>query len=100
MLQCSDDSIYVGITNNLVRRVEEHDYGLVKTCFTFKRRPLELIYFEMFNDVEAAIDFEKKIKKWSKGKKLALARRNFGNLRELSECKNNSNSRYFKDDLD
>lgn len=100
MLNCSDNSIYVGFTNNIDRRLEEHKYGIIKTCFTFKRRPLKLIFYQKFEDAKRAIDFEKKLKKWSRAKKLALAEGNFKTLRELSTCKNNSNSIYFNDNSD
>lgn len=94
ILKCSDDLLYVGITNNLERRFEEHQKGLNKTCFTFKRRPLELIFNQVFNDVEQAIYFEKKIKKWSSKKKLALANKNFDMIEILSECRNVTHHKY------
>ncbi len=68
ILLCSDGLTYTGITNNLTRRMEEHEMGLNKTSFTYKRRPLQLIFHQEFNYVEQAIYFEKKIKKmeWQK----------------------------------
>ena len=97
ILKCSDDLLYVGITNNLERRFEEHQEGLNKTCFTFKRRPLELIFSQVFNDVEQAIYFEKKIKKWSSKKKLALANENYNMIEILSECRNATHHKYKPD---
>ncbi len=88
ILECADRFLYTGITNNVARRFVEHQQGLNKTCFTFKRRPLKLIFYQEFNDVNQAIFFEKKIKKWSRSKKLALANSNFDTLQILSECKN------------
>ena len=84
ILKCSDDLLYTGITNNIERRFEEHQRGLNKCCFTFKRRPLELIFNQVFNDIEQAIYFEKKIKKWSAKKKLALANDDFNMIEVLS----------------
>ena len=52
ILKCSDSLLYVGVTNNLERRFLEHQKGLNKNCFTFKRRPLELIFNQVFNDIE------------------------------------------------
>ena len=52
ILKCSDGLTYTGLTNNLERRYQEHQKGLNKTCFTFKRRPVELIFRQEFNDVE------------------------------------------------
>ena len=60
ILQCSDDLTYTGVTNNVARRFEEHQKGLNKNCFTYKRRPLKLIFQQEFNNIEHAINFEKK----------------------------------------
>ncbi len=92
ILLCSDGLTYTGITNSISRRFEEHQKGLNKTCFTYKRRPLELIFHQEFNDVIQAIFFEKKIKKWSAKKKLALANNEFDLLQILAECRNASHS--------
>ena len=94
ILKCSDGLTYTGITNNISRRFEEHQNGLNKNCFTFKRRPLELIFHQEFNDVNQAIYFEKKIKKWSGKKKQALANENFDLLEILAECRNATHSKY------
>jgi putative endonuclease len=94
ILLCSDKLTYTGVTNNLSRRIEEHEKGLNKDCFTYKRRPVQLIFQQEFNDVEQAIYFEKKIKKWSKQKKLALANNEFDILQILSECRNATHSKY------
>lgn len=72
ILLCSDGLTYTGFTNNISRRLEEHQLGCNKSCFTYKRRPVELIFHQEFNDVEHAIYFGKKMKKWSGKKKLAL----------------------------
>jgi len=94
ILKCSDALTYTGVTNNISRRFEEHQNGLNKNCFTFKRRPLELIFYQEFNDVNQAIYFEKKIKNWSANKKLALANENFDMLQILAECRNATHSKY------
>ena len=94
ILKCSDELTYTGITNNISRRFEEHQRGLNKNCFTFKRRPLELIFYQEFSDINQAIYFEKKIKKWSGKKKLALANGNFDVLQILAECRNATHSKY------
>ncbi|MBT8257370.1 MAG: GIY-YIG nuclease family protein [Bacteroidia bacterium] len=93
ILHCSDSLTYTGITNNLSRRMEEHQKGLNKSCFTYKRRPLKLIFQQEFNDVDQAIYFEKKIKNWSGKKKIALANGDFDLLKLLAQCRNESHSR-------
>lgn len=94
ILKCSDGLLYTGVTNNLERRFLEHEKGKNENCFTFKRRPLELIFNQDFNNVEQAIYFEKKIKNWSSKKKLALANEDFDLLQILSECRNATHSKY------
>ena len=94
ILKCADGLTYTGITNDISRRLDEHEKGLNKNCFTYKRRPLELIFHQEFNDIEQAIYFEKKIKNWSGKKKLALANDDFDMLQILAECRNASHSKY------
>lgn len=94
ILKCSDGLTYTGITNDISRRFEEHQKGLNKNSFTFKRRPILLIFKQEFNDVNQAICFEKKIKKWSGKKKLALANGDFYMIQILSECRNETHSKY------
>lgn len=94
ILRCSDELLYTGITNDVERRFEEHQKGLNRNCFTFKRRPLELMFNQVFNDVEKAIYFEKKIKKWSNSKKIALANGDYDMLEILSECRNATHHKY------
>lgn len=91
---CSDGLTYTGVTNNIVRRLEEHQKGLNESCFTYKRRPVKLIFSQEFNDISQAIYFEKKIKKWSAKKKVALANGQFDLLQILSECRNSTHSKY------
>lgn len=97
ILQCNDGLTYTGITNNISRRFTEHQKGLNKECFTYKRRPVELIFHQGFNDAVQAIYFEKKIKKWSGKKKLALANGELDMLRILAECRNATHSDYRPD---
>lgn len=94
ILLCHDGLTYTGITNNLDRRLKEHQMGLNKTCFTYIRRPVKLIFQQEFNDVIQAIHFGKKIKKWSGKKKLALANGQFNLLKILAECRNDTHSNY------
>lgn len=94
ILKCSDGLLYTGMTNDIERRFDEHQKGLNKSSFTFKRRPLELIFHQDFNDIEQAIYFEKKIKKWSSKKKLALANEDYDMLEILSECRNATHYKY------
>jgi putative endonuclease len=73
MLLCADDSYYIGVTNDLQRRIGEHEYGWDPKCYTHERRPVRLVYPSDFQRVEQAIAWEKQIKGWSRAKKAALA---------------------------
>ncbi len=72
MLRCADKSIYVGHTDELETRIAEHHQGIAST-YTAARRPLVLIWTEMFPSRDRAFVAERRIKKWSRAKKLALA---------------------------
>jgi putative endonuclease len=72
ILLCSDNSYYTGITNDLERRMDEHDNGVNPTCYTCKRRPLKLVFNERFTEVMQAIAFEKQVKGWNRKKKEAI----------------------------
>ncbi len=97
ILKCNDGLLYTGLTNNLSRRLEEHQLGKNKTSFTFKRRPVTLIWYQMFNDIAQAILIEKQIKKWSSKKKWALANDDEKMLKILAECRNASHYTYKPD---
>ena len=88
ILKCSDNTYYTGITNNPERRLKQHEKGLKKDSYTSSRRPVELVYCELFTDFNLAIAWEKKIKNWSKAKKEALIQQNWSNLKLHAECKN------------
>jgi putative endonuclease len=63
--------IYVGVTNNLERRVYEHKHKLI-SGFTSEYNITRLVFFEITSDVVAAIAREKQIKGWLRSKKIAL----------------------------
>lgn len=96
MLECSDNSYYTGITSNLEKRLYEHHKGLDLSCYTYKRRPLNLVFHEIFNNPYDAINAEKQIKGWSRKKKEALINKDFKLLKELAACKNETTHLNFK----
>ena len=93
IVECSDETLYTGLTNNLDRRLKEHNYGLNDNSYTSKRRPVKLIWHQEFMQFAQAEYFEKKIKKWSRLKKLALTKEDYDVLPLLAECKNESHSK-------
>ncbi|WP_456420924.1 GIY-YIG nuclease family protein [Lutibacter sp.] len=64
-------TLYIGITNNLQRRVYEHKVG-IKKGFTEKYGVTRLMYFETFQNVNEAISREKNLKKWKRNWKIRL----------------------------
>ena len=65
-------AIYVGITNNLLRRVHEHKSDVLPDSHTAKYGIHKLVYFEQTGDVKSALEREKQIKSWSRAKKNRL----------------------------
>lgn len=88
ILQCNDDTYYTGVTNNIERRMEEHQLGKDPDSYVASRRPVRLVYSCPFANVVQAIAWEKKVKDWSRKKKEALIRGDFEALPELSRCTN------------
>lgn len=88
IVNCKDDSYYTGVTNNVEKRVVEHNYGLDKKSYTYSCRPVNLVFSQEFIDPNEAIRFEKQVKGWSRAKKEALIDGNFEKLVKLSNRKN------------
>ena len=88
ILNCSDNSYYTGVTNNLTRRLKEHQSGYNETAYTYDKRPVKMVFAEVFTNPKKAIAFEKQLKGWSRSKKEALIDKNWDKLKKLAECKN------------
>ncbi len=87
ILHCSDNTYYTGITSNLSKRFADHQRGKHKNSYTNSRRPLKLVFYCEFTDVNIAILSEKQIKKWSRAKKEALINNEYEKLPNLSKKK-------------
>jgi putative endonuclease len=87
ILKCSDQSYYTGVTSNLDQRLFQHESGYYSNCYTFNKRPIELVFYCEFTDINFAIEAEKKIKKWSRAKKEALINDDYDSLPNLSRKK-------------
>ena len=64
-------TLYIGVTNNLIRRVFEHRSKVVPG-FTKRYGVIRLVYYEIFDDIENAIRREKRLKKWNRAWKIRL----------------------------
>ena len=77
-------TLYIGVTNDLRRRVQEHKEKLIPG-FTQKFNVTQLVYYEETPDVKAAIAREKQIKGWLRAKKVALIESVNPGWRDLSD---------------
>jgi putative endonuclease len=75
-------TLYIGVTNDLVRRVYQHKEKLAKG-FTAKYGVARLVYFEQFGDVGAAIHREKQLKRWNRAWKIRLIEEKNPNWNDL-----------------
>ena len=71
ILRCKDDSLYTGWTNNLEKRIQNHNAGK-GAKYTRGRGPVELVYLEEFETKQEAMSREAKIKRLSRKEKLLL----------------------------
>jgi putative endonuclease len=71
MANKKNGTLYIGITNNLIRRVYEHKNNLIEG-FSSKYNIHNLVYFEQTSDVKSAILREKRLKKWNRQWKIGL----------------------------
>ncbi len=72
ILRCSDNSLYTGITNDVERRLDEHNEGKLGAKYTRARRPVKLVYHEAIENKSLALKREFEIKQLSKVQKEAL----------------------------
>lgn len=77
ILECSDKTLYVGCTNNIERRLHQHNNSKYGAHYTKLRRPVTLLYKEEFDTLKEARAREAEIKTWPRGKKLELIQNNF-----------------------
>lgn len=71
IVKCSDGSFYTGWTNNLEKRLQDHNQGK-GAKYTRPRRPVELVHYEIFDTKEEAMRRESSIKKLSRAEKMKL----------------------------
>ena len=82
MASKKDGILYIGVTDNLQRRVFEHKKGMIKG-FTKKYWVKKLVYFEETNDIQSAILKEKRIKRWNRDWKIELIEKNNPKWKDL-----------------
>ena len=96
ILECSNGIYYTGLTADLERRLIEHQSGINPESYTYKRRPVKLVFYTIVQSYEQASIFEKKLKDWSRAKKKALIEGNWEKLKEAAMCMNETSHRFYK----
>ncbi|HDV5771626.1 TPA: GIY-YIG nuclease family protein [Legionella pneumophila] len=88
ILQCSDKSYYTGQTDNLEKRLTQHQDKMIPGCYTNTRLPIQLKFSQEFMSREEALSAERQIKGWSRRKKEALINGDWQALSDYSKRKN------------
>lgn len=72
ILECNDKTLYTGITNNLEKRIEQHNHGQEAAKYTRARRPVKCVYQEVQKNRSTATKREMEIKQLRRSKKIEL----------------------------
>ncbi len=72
ILSCADGSFYTEVTHDLVKRVSEHIEGHNPQSYTYKRRPVKLVYYETFDDPESAFQRRSEVARLNRRRKREL----------------------------
>jgi predicted GIY-YIG superfamily endonuclease len=83
IVRCSDESLYIGHTDDLDSRETTHNEGR-GSRYTAQRRPVQVVYFESHDSSETAIARERQLKRWTTNKKEALIAGDVATLKALS----------------
>ena len=84
IVRCSDGSYYVGSTWDVEARVWQHNSPDQGALYTRRRQPVELVWCCWFDSIEQAYLFEKQVHGWSRAKREALVRGEYGALPDLA----------------
>lgn len=91
ILKCNDNSYYIGHTDELEKRINQHSTG--QGClYTANKLPIQLMYFQEHPTRTEALIAERKIKKWSRAKKEMLISKGWAGMKHFKNQKNNLNS--------
>ncbi|MDT8372081.1 MAG: GIY-YIG nuclease family protein [Gammaproteobacteria bacterium] len=87
IVRCADSSYYTGHTDNLEKRFNQHRNGEIASCYTYRRRPVELVFQQECVSREEALTAERQIKGWSRRKKEAMIRGDWDEVSRLAKGK-------------
>ena len=83
MTNYTNTTFYIGVTNNLLRRIQEHKTKAIKG-FTSKYNIKKLVYFELTENIEDALNREKQLKNWKRQWKIDLVKKDNPEFKDLS----------------
>jgi predicted GIY-YIG superfamily endonuclease len=84
ILECADGSYYTGSTDDINKRLWQHEQGIEHSSYTYSRRPVKLVWAsEEVPHYYEALRWERQIKGWSRAKKQALIRGDFDAIHEI-----------------
>jgi predicted GIY-YIG superfamily endonuclease len=86
ILQCADGTLYVGHTDDMTTRMQQHDLGQ-ESNYTATRRPLRLLHSQEFESRYEALEMERKLKGWRRAKKFAYMRGDWAAVQQLAKGK-------------
>jgi putative endonuclease len=98
LLHCRGGAFYAGHSDNLEKRLTEHQAGTIRG-YTADRRPVELVWSQDFSTRIEALTAERQIKGWSRAKKLALIRGDWATISLLAKGKNSPSTGSGQTDL-
>ncbi len=84
ILTSETGTLYIGVTNDIQRRIYEHKHGLIEG-FTKKYSVTRLVYYEETPEINEAITREKEIKKWRRSRKIDLIKSMNSEWKDLSD---------------
>ncbi len=87
ILKCADGSYYTGHTDDLEKRLAEHQSASIPGCYTTRRLPVQLVFLETFATRYEALSAERQIKGWSRAKKEAMMRGDWVEVSRLARSR-------------
>ncbi len=87
ILKCADGSYYTGHTDDLERRIFQHNSRAFVSCYTANRLPVELVYHQTFSSRAEALASERQIKGWSRKKKEAMTKGDWNEVSHLAQSR-------------
>jgi|SRR4030095_10537888 putative endonuclease len=89
ILKCINGAYYVGHTDNIDQRMSEHNLGLISSCYTKNKRPVQLVFLQDFPTRDSAFNAERQIKGWSRKKKEAFIRGDWEEIKKINILQKN-----------